>query len=127
MKQKPLEHITESGFQVPDNFFDTVTDTIMAEIEKPKSKVIRLTKYKWLLAMAASVLIFIGIYSHRTTEKPSTEEIMSWIDQNDRIDSYDIAEAFQSDISQIQFNEQIDDKDIENYLEEQITEEFFYN
>ena len=63
------------GFKVPDDYFDTVTEKILRQIEEPEVKVIPLgnRKSSWMFA-AAAVLVLALLIPMLNTFSPNPKE-----------------------------------------------------
>ena len=112
----------QQKFDVPKDYFSTIEDNVFKKIQEEdsrKPKVInlksRLTKVFAPIAIAASLLLLLTLYTNKTDDTHSFDslaitDVENWI-ENDYValDSYEIAEAF----SDIPFEEDFNEEDIE--------------
>lgn len=116
-----------SGHHVPNNYFDTLEDTIIAKLDVPHKppKVISLRRRILQFipaAAAASVLLFVGINYFSgpiTINDISATEIEAWyengygdVDNSDFVNIFDTTDFEEEDLLTIN----IDDNELENYL-----------
>ncbi len=81
------------------------------------------------MAVAASLLLFIGIYNPFTQNKDlKITEIEAWIDAGYLgLNSYEIAAIYETEIDDLVINNQINTKDLEIYLTDEFDESIFYD
>ncbi len=112
-----------SGFKVPDNYFDDFSERLISKISEQDVKVISIySKTKtWIYAVAAILIIGISIpvlnnylINSSNIEKLALE---NYITENQSINDHDIAELLtQNDINKIKIDLEIEDQSIENEL-----------
>jgi hypothetical protein len=145
-----------SGYKIPENYFDQIENTVLSELAKKtipsqkipegyfdtiednvferlalenKPKVISLKKY-WIPAtVAATLLVFVSIYNPFTNRQNlEIAEIEQWIEEgNLDLNSYEIAELYTDELENINIKNSINTHDLEEYLNDEISEESFYN
>lgn len=116
--------------KVPDGYFDTIEDVVISRIEREKqAKVFSLAKYWKPIAIAASLaLVFILYNPFNSSNNKEVAEITQWIEAGHLdLESYEIAEYFQSELESLELENTINTESLENYLLEEISEESFYN
>ena len=126
MEKDPLQHIKNTGYKVPEGFFEDFEDKVMRELQNRETPVFSLKKYVWVSAIAASLVLFISLFSIHKKHPIETDTIIGWMDYNEDLDAYDIAEVFPDEMDAIHFDEKTDTQEIEDYLEDTLTEDNFY-
>lgn len=114
----------------PETKFESFEDIVITPVKKEKKQpFVNTKKYLIPLAVAASIALFIGIIKPFTIySKSDVSEITLWIeDGNLDLDSYEIAEYFNSDIESLDIENTINTESLENYLLDEVTEDSFYN
>ena len=130
-KTKKVQLPTRTGFDIPESYFDNLE--IKTPNKNPKTKIVNLfsNQYKKFIniAVAASLLLFIGInyFSNRqetlSLDNISANEIENWMDDYSiGFNSYDIAEVY----NDIEINNSLYFEDeISDYLEKKDLEILF--
>ncbi len=130
VSQLQIKKTTSLTDSVPDAYFDTVEEAVFKRLEQEKKlKIIPLKKY-WIPAIiAASLLLFIGIYNPFTRNKLiETAEIEAWIDAGYlELNSYEIAAIYETEIDDLTIDNQINTENLENYLTDDLSETIFYD
>ena len=137
MKPFNLENIPkiETGFKVPENYFENFSDILMSKLPEKEVKVISIfeKQKKWLFAIAAILIFAISIpallnYSS-TNNQIENLALENYIAENASINDNDFAELLtQNDIEHIKIDLKIEDKTLENeLLENDNLEEFLIN
>lgn len=111
-----------SGFKVPENYFDTFSDRLMAKIPENEVKVILIsTKPKrWIYAVAAIFVLgislpFLNQYFNKSTL--DNQSIENYLVENGKINENDIAELLSDkDIQKMQIDLKINNETLENEL-----------
>jgi len=146
----------ESGHSLPEGYLDTVEDVILSKLnpavsdipkdyfehletrvfkrlalEEKEVKTISLQKY-WLaglVTVAASILLFVGIYKPVKSKPIDTASLESYIiDGNVDVDIYELAEAInENEINTLESQDNLQEDNLENYLLEAVPEEYLYN
>ncbi len=123
-----------SGFDIPENYFETFSDKLMAKLPSNEIKVISIyqKKKKWLFAVAAILVLSVTIpilyqYSINQTIDESTLE--NYITNQSTISENDLVELLNEDaIQKMNLDLQIDNKSIENeLLKNEISEQGLLN
>lgn len=115
---------------VPETKFETFEDIVIGRIEQEKqAKFFNIKKYWKPLAIAASLALVFFIYNpFNSSNNKEIAEITQWIESgNLDLDSYEIAEYFQSELESLELENTINTESLENYLLEEVSEESFYN
>jgi len=124
------EIISNQKQDIPTGYFDTVEDTVFKRLAlEKKPRIISLKKY-WIPAtIAASLLLLVSIYNPFDTKQTlELAEIEAWIDEgNLDIDSYEIAELYSDEMDTITMENTINTDELEDYLNDIVSEESFYN
>ncbi len=133
LSEEKLEVPKEHGFAVPEHYFDELNQNILEKIEAQEPKVIRLNPYRKYYYAAASVaailLLVLGLNQNAKNEVDFSglahSEIESYFESNEiGLYAYEIAEEIplqELEISDIITN-QINDENLINYLDENITD-----
>jgi hypothetical protein len=118
------------GFTIPDAYFDSLYQNIQNKIHTPESKVIKLNalkKYYYVAAVAAVVLIFIGISLTNKTEITfddiAISDIENYFDDNDLdMSTYELAQMLPIDELEIKdiIDTQLNDENIIDYIDNSI-------
>ncbi len=125
MKQYNLENEPKinSGFKVPDNYFNGFSERLMSKIPEQNVKVISIfTKTKtWVYAVAAILVIGISIpvLNNYLIKSSNTDNLVleNYITENQSINDNDIAELLtHNDINKIKIDLKLEDQSIENEL-----------
>ncbi len=124
-----------SGFKVPDNYFDNFSEKLMSKIPNQEIKVISIfSKTKtWIFAVAAILIVGISIpvLNNYLIKSSSIEnlDLENYITENQSINDHDIAELLtQNDINKIKIDLKIEDQLIEKELSEnENLEEYLIN
>ncbi len=117
------ENKITSGFTVPDGYFESFSEKVLAQLPKKEPKTIALFGYRkvWYYAAAAAVAITISIpvynkYASRQDEIDSAA-LEHYIAYNSSISEDDIINLLnQEDIDKMKFELKVDDKEIEDAL-----------
>ena len=115
---------------VPEGYFERLEDLVFERLNtEKKPKVFSLKKHWIAVAVAASLLLFIGIYNPFTQNKDlKITEIEAWIDAGYLgLNSYEIAAIYETEIDDLVINNQINTKDLEIYLTDEFYESIFYD
>lgn len=124
------EVIIEHKQKVPLDYFDTFEDRVFDRLAKEKkNKIFSINKYWISTAIAASIVLMFTIYNPFTiTKNKEIEEITTWIENgNLDLDSYQIAEFYNSDLESFEIQNTISTETLENYIIDEFTEDAFYN
>lgn len=125
MKNFKLENESKitSGFNVPENYFDTFESKINAKLNTPEPKVVSIfSKQKtWIYTIAASLVVMISIpFVNHFLEKNNSENQLSvedYIAYNTSITEDDLVDAMeQEDVEQMKVEYNIQDEAIEETL-----------
>jgi len=118
------------GFTIPNTYFDSLYQNIQNKIHTPESKVIKLNalkKYYYVAAVAAVVLIFIGISLTNKTEITfddiAISDIENYFDDNELdMSTYELAQMLPIDELEIKdiIDTQLNDENIIDYIDNSI-------
>ena len=111
----------ETGFKIPENYFDTFPARVMQQLQKEEPKTILLFTHRktWIYTAAAVLLLamFIPIYNNFRSHSSEIDEatLENYISYHSSISDTDLANLLdEKDIQKIKINLNIDDKAIEN-------------
>ncbi|MBC7846136.1 MAG: hypothetical protein H7Y10_06565 [Flavobacterium sp.] len=113
----------ESGFKIPENYFDNFSARVMEQLSKEEPKTISLFERRktWIYAAAAVLVLALTIpvynnfYSHSTEIDETTLE--NYISYHSTVSDVDLVNLLnEKDIQKINIDLNIDDKLIENEL-----------
>lgn len=113
----------ESGFKVPEDYFEHFSDKLMTQIPEKEVKVISFFEKHKILIYAAVAVLVIGIsipvlnkYLNKSDEIESLV-LENYLANNHSINDNDLAELMsENDIKKIKINMNIQDKTIEKEL-----------
>ena len=113
----------ESGFKIPDNYFDDFSIKMMDQLSTSEPKVISIfQKRKNLFLMVAAVLVLalmIPFINNSNTNKQEidTAILENYITYQSNVNQYDLINVLETeDISKIKISMAIEDKAIEDVL-----------
>ncbi|SHJ14113.1 hypothetical protein [Flavobacterium terrae] len=127
MKKIDLENDKkiESGFKIPDNYFDSFEDRLMQRIENEEtssSKVISIWRRKsvWISGMAAALIVSIGTWMYFEQQKNETIEFaQDYLAYGNEITTEDIAKHLtEEDLSNLETEINNFDSKTETYINE---------
>ncbi len=125
----------ETGFKVPENYFENFSERLLTKLPEKEVKVISIFEKQknWLFAVAAILVLAISIpvllnYSNKYNQIESLT-LENYITNNSNINDNDLAELLtQNDIENIKIDLKIEEKTLENeLLENENLEEFLIN
>ena len=120
----------ESGFKIPENYFDTFSERVMQQLPKEEAKtdsrIISLFSKKkyWIYAAAAVLVLALALpvaYHNFYSSSPEIDEatLENYISYNTSISDADLANLLdEKDIQKIDIGMNIEDITIENELSE---------
>lgn len=120
----------EQNKTLPADYFNTFEDKVFVRLAKEKkNKTFSIKKYWIPVAIAASFVLLFTVYNpFSISNNKEIEEITNWIEDGHLdLDSYQIAEFFNSDLETFEIESNINAETLENYIEDKFTEEAFYN
>lgn len=125
MKPITLNNIPkiESGFKIPDNYFENFSERLLNNLPEKEIKVISIYEKRktWIYAVAAVLVLAISIpvlnqYFNKSNEIENLV-IENYLASNTSINDHDIADLLtDDDIQKIKIDMNIEDKTIENEL-----------
>lgn len=116
----------ESGFKIPENYFDTFSARVMQQLPKEEPKTISLfsKRKSWIYAVAAVLVLALtlpAVYTYFYRSSPEIDEatLENYISYNTSISDADLVNLLdEKDIQKIDIGLKIEDKTIENELSE---------
>jgi hypothetical protein len=111
-----------SGFKIPENYFDDLSEKINANLPKTEPKVISIFQNRkaWLYSVAAILIVGISILIvQQLQNKPTfdSEFLESYIAQNTTISEYDLLELLEKeDLENMQIDLNIQDAVLEEIV-----------
>jgi uncharacterized radical SAM superfamily protein len=113
----------ESGFKIPDHYFDTFSDKVIQQLPENTQKVIPIfSKTRiWTIAIAAVFVISLSIpifNAFKTSETELDKETLeNYLSSHAEISNDDIVELLdEEDIQKMKLDYSIEDKTIEDIL-----------
>lgn len=112
-----------SGFKIPDNYFDQLSDKILAQLPENETKVIPFSSHRksWMYAASAVLVLALTIPIYNTLKKPAATvdkaTLENYLANHANITTADVAELLdEEDLSNIKIESDIEDKTIEDLL-----------
>lgn len=133
MKYKLDDIDKKEGFKVPEGYFEDLPMRIQQRVDQEKSVAKSRRLPSWSLAVAASVVLIIGISWIINLQQVSAEDLLADISQEDLVayvsqlemDEYDLANAFPDATESIEFEDtglfnetELEDESLDMILEE---------
>jgi|Laugrespbdmm15sd_2_1035082.scaffolds.fasta_scaffold18921_3 hypothetical protein len=116
------KHKIDSGFKIPEDYFENFSEKVLLKINKPEPKVVSIF-YKqktWISSVAAVLVISLSVTLYTKIAVKSTEEkltLENYITNQSEISQYDLVALLDSkDIEKIKIDLKLDDKKIEEEL-----------
>lgn len=113
----------ESGFKIPENYFDTFSARVLQQLPKEEPKTISIFSKKktWFYAAAALLIfgLFIPIYNQFNSPPTDIDDatLENYLADQASVSSADLANLLDSeDIQKMSIDLNIEDKTIENEL-----------
>ncbi|MDI1255812.1 MAG: hypothetical protein PSV16_06905 [Flavobacterium sp.] len=112
----------QSGFTVPEGYFEDFQHKIMQQLPTPQPKVISIFAWKknWITAVAAVLVLGLMLPVYNNYQKRSQIDAVTlenYISEESDISQYELVNLLDSqDIENIDLNIQVDDKTIEDVL-----------
>lgn len=113
----------ESGFKVPENYFDSLSTKVMEQVPQRNQKVISIfgSRKTWTIAIAAAFVISLSIPIFNAFKTASTEldnnTLENYLTNHAEISDDDLVELLdEEDIQKIKLDYDIEDKAIEDML-----------
>lgn len=124
-----------SGFTIPDRYFYSFSEKILAQLPKEESKVISIfsTKKKWYIAAAAILILTLSIpiYNNLLTKQDEIDSVTleNYIAYHSTITEDEIVDLLeQEDLDRMKIELNIDDAYIEDILKSNTNlEEYLIN
>lgn len=112
----------DSGFKIPENYFENFSEKVFMKINNPEPKVISifLKRKTWISSVAAVLIISLSVTLYTKIAVKSIEEkltLENYITNQSEITQYDLVVLLDTkDIEKIKIDLKIDDKKIEEVL-----------
>ncbi len=122
--------ISKQNQKIPKGYFDSIEDNIFEKLSKEKENKTRSIRRYWIpAAIAASIILLFSIYNpFFITQNKEFAEVSSWIEDGHLdLDSYQIADYYESDLESLEIEDLINTETLEDYIKDELTEEAFYN
>jgi hypothetical protein len=116
------DHKIESGFKIPEDYFENFSEKVLVKINKPELKVVSIfyKRKTWVSSVAAVLVISLSVTLYTKIAVKSTEEkltLENYITNQSEISQYDLVALLDSkDIEKIKIDLKLDDKKIEEDL-----------
>ena len=116
------EHKIESGFKIPENYFENFSEKVLLKINKPEPKVVSIfyRRKTWISSVAAVLVISLSVTLYTKIAVKSSEEkltLENYITNQSEISQYDLVALLDSkDIEKIKIDLKLDDEKIEEVL-----------
>ncbi len=112
----------DSGFKIPENYFENFSEKVFMKINNPEPKVISFfyKRKTWISSVAAVLIISLSVTLYTKIAVKTTEEnltLENYITNQSEITQYDLVVLLDTkDIEKIKIDLKIDDKKIEEVL-----------
>jgi len=112
----------DSGFKIPENYFENFSEKVLLKINNPEPKVISIfyKRKTWISSVAAVLIISLSVTLYTKIAVKSTEEkltLENYITNQSEISQYDLVALLDTkDIEKIKIDLKLDDKKIEEEL-----------
>jgi len=125
MKKINLENEPKitSGFTIPDSYFDTISEKILAQLPEQEPKVVSILSYRktWYYAVVAILILMLSIpiYTKYSTQKEEIDSatLENYIAYQSNISEEEIVNLLQQeDLDKMKLEFNIDDTAIEDDL-----------
>lgn len=116
------EHKINSGFNIPENYFETFSERLLLKIDKQEPKVISIfySKKAWISTIAAVLVIALSATIYIKIAINTNEDnvvLENYITSQSEINQYDLVNLLdKKDIEKIKINLDLEDKNIEEVL-----------
>ena len=116
------DHKVESGFKIPENYFENFSEDVFLKIKKPEIKVLSVfyRRKTWISSVAAVLVISLlaTFYAKMATDSKETNiTLENYITTQSEISQYDLVTILDlKDIEEIEIDLKLDDKNIEEEL-----------
>jgi len=116
------KHKIDSGFKIPEDYFDNFSDKVLLKINKPEPKVVSIfyKRKTWIFSVAAVLVISLSVTLYTKIASKSSEEkltLENYITNQSEISQYDLVALLDAkDIEKIKIDLKLEDKNIEDVL-----------
>ena len=116
------EHKIESGFKIPENYFENFSEKVLLKINKPEPKVVSIfyKRKTWISSLAAVLVISLSVTLYTKIAVKSSEEkltLENYITNQSEISQFDFVALLDTkDIEKIKIDLKLDDEKIEEVL-----------
>ena len=125
----------KSGFQIPDNYFDTFSEKVMNQLPKEEPKVVSLwdKNKRWIYSAAAVLVLSLTIplanqFQSTSTEVATTEtnEIENYLAYHASLSDEEIIKLLdKEDIAEIEVTNSLDEEALKQALNEDSNIEYY--
>lgn len=125
----------KSGFQIPDNYFDTFSEKVMNKLPKEEVKVVSLwdRNKRWIYSVAAVLVLSLTIplanqFQSTTTETATAEtnEIENYLAYHASLSDEEIIKLLdKEDIAEIEITNSLDEEALKQALHEDSNTEYY--
>lgn len=125
----------KSGFQIPDNYFDTLSEKVMNQLPKEEPKVVSLwdRNKRWIYSVAAVLVLSLTIplanqFQSTSTEVATTEtnEIENYLAYHASLSDEEIIKLLdKEDIAEIDISNSLDEETLKQALHEDSNTEYY--
>lgn len=112
-----------SGFQTPDNYFDTLSSKIMQQLPKQEQPVIQLNNRKKIIWYAVAAILLLALmlpianYFNNPLRQIDEASLESYLSYQSNLNQYDlINELDATDLNQMNSSLTLEDESIEDFL-----------
>jgi hypothetical protein len=115
-------HKIDSGFKIPEGYFESFSEKVLLKINKPEPKVVSIfyKRKTWISSVAAVLVISLSVTLYTKIAVKSSEEkltLENYITNQSEISLYDLITLLDAkDIEKIKIDLKLDDKNIEDVL-----------
>ncbi|HCQ12960.1 hypothetical protein [Flavobacterium sp.] len=125
----------KSGFQIPENYFDTLSEKVMNQLPKEEPKVVSLwdRNKRWIYSAAAILVLSLTIplanqFQSASTEVATTEsnEIENYLAYHASLSDEEIIKLLdKEDIAEIEVTNSLDEEALKQALNEDSNTEYY--
>jgi hypothetical protein len=125
----------KSGFQIPDNYFDILSEKVMNQLPKEEPKVVSLwdRNKRWVYSVAAVLVLSLTIplanqFQSTTTEVATTDanEIENYLAYHASLSDEEIIKLLdKEDIAEIDISNSLDEEALKQALSEDSNTEYY--
>lgn len=116
------KHKIDSGFKIPEDYFENFSEKVLLKINKPEPKVVSIfyKRKTWISSVAAVLVISLSVTLFSKIAVNSSEEkltLENYITNQSEISQYDLVALLDTkDIEKIKIDLKLEDKKIEEVI-----------